>query len=184
MNKITTKYFQSLFKWINTFEQGSVRQAFPSEFEIVEKAFTAIADQVKEGSNIIDLGCGCGNVLFVAKQILGDSHKYVGIDHNQTYIDVCKATVPGVHAINTDLLSGQANKLIGNADIIFVYIPMDNITKQHKLYENIVKHSKKGAIVLCNDLHKKELKGFKQTGRFEGSDCCNKTDIRIFQKIA
>lgn len=185
MNKISTKYFNTIFKYINTFEEEEHHPAFGSQFETVIESFEEIKIQTKneENLNILDLGCGLGNILFIAKQILGVNNKYVGIDNNQTYLDVGKAVDSKFHLINTDLFGKQTQQLISNADIIYIYVPLNTYEKMETLYTIISHFSKSGSYFICNDTNNQpKLSLYEKIKRFEGFDCCNKTDITIYKK--
>lgn len=180
MNKISTKYFNQIFKYFNTFEKKHQHAAVGSQFETVIEAIESLPK--KETINFLDLGCGLGNVLFIAKQILGDSHKYIGIDNNQTYLDVAKAVDGQFHLINTDLLSKQTQQLIGNADIVYCYLPIPVYKDMQTLYAVISHYMTPGATFICNDENLSVFSSFTKVNRFEGIECCSKTDIQILIK--
>jgi SAM-dependent methyltransferase len=183
MNKISTKYFNALFQYINTFEEEDRHPAFASQFETVIEVMEFIKTQTKDKKlNVLDLGCGLGNVLYIAKEILGKDNKYVGVDNNQTYLDVAKAVDGTFHLINTDLLGKATQKLISNADIIYCYIPM-KYKDMISMYAVISHFSKKGSYFICNDeTNQPKLSSYEKIKRFEGFECCNKTDITIYRK--
>lgn len=43
--------------------------------------------KIKEGDTVLDLGCGAGNDCFVARQLVGDTGKVIGLDMTQKMID-------------------------------------------------------------------------------------------------
>jgi ubiquinone/menaquinone biosynthesis C-methylase UbiE len=180
MNKISTKYFNQLFKYINTFEEDQKHAAFGSQFETVIEALESLPKKKK--INFLDLGCGLGNVIFAAKQILGDKHKYVGVDNNQSYLDVAKAVDGQFQLMNTDLLSKQSQILITNANIIYCYLPIPVYKDMQTLYAVVNHFTKKGTYFICNAENQPKLSNFTKVGRFEGVECCSKTDITIYKR--
>ena len=182
MNKISTLYFNSFFRYLNTFEEKQTRPAFASQFETVIDAIKSLPIK-KRNINFLDLGCGLGNILFIAKEILGETHKYVGIDHNQTYLDVAKAIDGQFQLMNTDLLSMQTRALISNADFVYCYLPIPVYKDMQKLYTVIEQSMKPGSYLICNDENPPNFKRFTKLIRFEGLECCSKTDITIYKKI-
>lgn len=180
MNKISTKYFNALFKYFNTFEKKQQHAAVGSQFEIVIRAVKSLP--VKDNSNFLDLGCGLGNVLFIAKEVLGNTHKYVGIDNNQTYLDVAKAVDGQFQLMNTDLFSNQTQQLIGNADIVYCYLPIPIYKDMQRLYALIEDSMVSGSYLLCNDENPPKFNTFIKLNRFEGFECCSKTDITVYIK--
>lgn len=180
MNKISTKYFNQLFAYINTFEKEQNHSAFSSQFETVIEAIESLPK--KEKINFLDLGCGLGNILFIAKEILGDSHKYVGIDNNQTYLDVAKAVDGRFQLINTDLLSKNTQQLIGNADVVYCYLPIPVYKDMQTLYAVIAHYMKPGATFICNDENPPVFSSFTKISNFKGVECCSQTDIQILTK--
>lgn len=183
MNKISTKYFTQIFKYVNTFEEENRHPAFASQFETVIQAFEFIErENKKEKLNVLDLGSGLGNILFIAKSILGDEHKYVGVENNQAYIDASRFIDGQFSIIHTDLLSKSTQKLISNADIVYIYIPM-GYKDMISMYATISHYMKSGSYFICNDdTNQPKLSSYEKIKRFEGFDCCNKTDITIYKK--
>jgi ubiquinone/menaquinone biosynthesis C-methylase UbiE len=181
MNKISTKYFNRVFGYINTFESTQKHAAVGSQFETVIKAIESLPMR-KKNINFLDLGCGLGNILFIAKELLGDTHKYVGIDNNQSYLDVAKAIDGQFQLMNTDLLSVQTKKLIANADFVYCYLPMPVYKDMQNLYVLIETTMKPGAYLLCNDGNPPALKSFTKLSRHIGIECCDQTDITIYKK--
>jgi ubiquinone/menaquinone biosynthesis C-methylase UbiE len=180
MNKISTKYFNQIFRYINTFEEENKHPAFGSQFETVIEAIESLPRQ--ERINFLDLGCGLGNVLFTAKQILGNKHKYVGIDNNQSYLDVAKAVDGQFQLINTDLLSKNTQRLIGNADVVYCYLPLPVYQDMQALYAVISHYMKPGTTLICNDSTLPTFNSFTRVSNFTGLECCSQTDIQIFIK--
>lgn len=183
MNKITTKFFTQIAKYINTFEEVDRHPAFASQFETVVDAFEFMKKEIGEKKvNILDLGSGLGNILFVAKSILELGHKYVGVENNQAYIDSSRFVDGQFNIINTDLLSKATQKLISNADIVYCYIPM-GYNDMLKLYATINHYMKQGAYFMCNDdTNQPNLVLFTKIKQFSGMECCNQTAITIYKK--
>lgn len=181
-NKISTKYFNKLFKYINTFEEKDRHPAFASQFETTIDAIFEVKKIINKKINFLDLGCGLGNVLFIAKEILGNDNKYVGIDNNQSYLDVAKFVDGKFHLLNTDLFSPQTTMAIRNANIIYCYLPF-GYKKMQELYKGINNYAKKGTYFICNDENTPDINTFKKINTFEGIECCNKTEITIYKQI-
>lgn len=184
MNKISTIFLTQVAKYINTFEEKKRHPAFTSQFETVISVFEYLKiNNDKEELNVLDLGCGLGNILFIAKSILGDTHKYVGVDNNQSYLDVAKTVDGQFHLMNTDLLSVPAAMLIANADFVYCYLPMDVCKNMKKLYVLIESAMKSGAYFLCNDKNPPVFNTFQKIKCFEGSgsECCDQTNITIYK---
>ena len=48
--------------------------------------------QIKEGNTVVDLGSGAGNDAFVARAVVGEKGKVIGIDFTQKMIDKAAST--------------------------------------------------------------------------------------------
>jgi len=186
MDKIETKYLNALAKYLLSFSTET-QPAYTTEFAPLKKASKYTQEQCPDKKKLmfLDLGCGIGNVLFTAKEILGKEHKYVGVDMNNYYAGIAQNIDLDFGILNIDILSDQTIALLKTADIVYAYRPMREFQKMHKMYFNINAYLKEGAYFLCNDedivppfQHMKELK------TFTGLECCDQSIIRVYKKLA
>ena len=183
MDKIETKYLDKLAEYLNTFS-SEIHFARTTEFAPLKKSIHYVKDKVPKKLIFLDLGCGIGNVLFTAKEILGKENKYVGVDLNAYYKGVVQNIDHEFSVLTVDIISEQTNELLKTADIVFAYRPMPNYKKVMKMYENINRYTKAGAFFLCNDTDiEPTLPNMKKLKLFEGIECCGQTDITIYQKL-
>ena len=83
-DKIMKKYIDKLYKIIsNSNEYDIMNQS--TTIQLLETPFN---DVMKYNTNgiFLDLGCGLGNVMLLAKNIL-KQHKIYGVDNNLNYIN-------------------------------------------------------------------------------------------------
>lgn len=77
-------------------------------------------DKGRYPESFIDLGCGIGNILIVAKQL---GYKVSGVEINPEYVKVCKEHLPDDNIVQDDLWTWEPKEEV---DIIFMYKPFHN----------------------------------------------------------
>jgi ubiquinone/menaquinone biosynthesis C-methylase UbiE len=184
MDKIETKYLDSLSKYLNAFSTET-HAAITTEFAPLKKSLHYIKERLSEKLTFLDLGCGIGNVLFTAKEILGkENNKYIGVDKNNYYVGIAQNIDLHFKVLNLDILSRQTLQLISTADVIFAYRPIPNCTEQKQSLKEIDLYTKKGAYFLWNDDDlPPDLPHMKILETFKGIECCSSTSITIYQKL-
>jgi methionine biosynthesis protein MetW len=95
----------------------------------------ALYDSIKEGSRVLDLGCGDGSLL----QLLRDKKncKVQGIDRDQ--IQVMKCIGKGIPVIQTNLDEGLCYFQDNSFDYVILGLTFQQIRKPHKLLREMVR---------------------------------------------
>ena len=67
--------------------------------------------QLKEGDTVLDLGSGAGNDCFVARSVVGDSGKVIGVDMTEAMIDKAKVNARKLGFANVEFRLGEIEDL-------------------------------------------------------------------------
>src|SRR6188768_1953734 len=77
--------------------------------------------KIKEGDTVVDLGSGAGNDAFIARSIVGEKGKVIGIDFTEKMIEKAKANAAKLDFKNVEFRQGDIENmpLGGNiADVV------------------------------------------------------------------
>lgn len=157
---------------------------------------TAFA-QIKEGDTVIDLGSGAGNDCFVARSIVGEKGKVIGIDFTEKMIEKARANADKLGYNNVEFRQGDIEKMpvAGNtADVVVSNCVLNLVPNKPAVIKEIFRVLKPGAhfsisdIVLDGQLPEKwkaiaELYAGCVSGAIQQSDYLNHIQEAGFSKI-
>ena len=78
--------------------------------------------QIKEGDTVLDLGSGAGNDCFVARAIVGEKGKVLGLDFSDTMLDKARENVKKLGFTNVDFYKGDIEEMPIPSDTINVVV--------------------------------------------------------------
>ncbi len=67
--------------------------------------------QIKEGDTVLDLGSGAGNDCFVARSLVGESGKVIGVDMTEAMIEKAKRNAQALGYANVEFRLGEIEDL-------------------------------------------------------------------------
>jgi arsenite methyltransferase len=117
--------------------------------------------QIKQGDTVVDLGSGAGNDAFVARSIVGETGKVIGIDFTDKMIEKARANAKALNFTNVEFRQGDIENmpLAGNSADVVVSNCVLNLVPDKKLaFAETFRVLKKGGhfsvsdIVLAGDL--------------------------------
>jgi SAM-dependent methyltransferase len=117
--------------------------------------------QIKAGDTVVDLGSGAGNDAFVARSIVGETGKVIGIDFTEKMIEKARANAKALNFTNVEFRQGDIENmpLAGNSADVVVSNCVLNLVPDKKLaFAETFRVLKKGGhfsvsdIVLVGDL--------------------------------
>jgi arsenite methyltransferase len=77
--------------------------------------------RIKEGDTVIDLGSGAGNDCFVARAVVGDKGKVIGVDMTEAMVEKARANANKLGFNNVEFRLGEIEKLpvaANRADVV------------------------------------------------------------------
>jgi arsenite methyltransferase len=111
--------------------------------------------QIKAGDTVIDLGSGTGNDCFVARALVGEKGKVVGVDFTQAMIDKARKNVDKLGYHNVEFRFGDIEKLpvIANkADVIISNCVLNLVPDKVKAFSEIHRVLKAGGHLSVSDV--------------------------------
>jgi arsenite methyltransferase len=115
---------------------------------------TEFAD-IKEGDTVLDLGSGAGNDVFVARRIVGESGKVIGVDMTDAMLQKARANQNKLGYKNVEFLFGEIENLPLQDNIIDVVISncvLNLVPDKQKAYDEIYRVTKKGGHFCISDI--------------------------------
>jgi len=78
--------------------------------------------KIKEGDSVVDLGSGAGNDAFIARQVVGETGKVIGIDMTEAMIQRATLNAIKLNYKNVDFILGDIEAMPLNNDIADVVV--------------------------------------------------------------
>jgi len=110
---------------------------------------------IKKGDTVIDLGSGAGNDVFVARSIVGDEGKVIGLDFTQEMIDKANANKAKVGFTNVEFRLGEIEKMPFEnniADVVVSNCVLNLVPDKRKAFAEIFRILKPGAHFCVSDI--------------------------------
>jgi arsenite methyltransferase len=104
--------------------------------------------KIKAGDTVIDLGSGAGNDAFIARKIVGENGKVLGIDFTEAMISKARANAEKLNFNNVEFRLGDIDDMpvTGNyADVIVSNCVLNLVPNKHKVISEIFRVLKPGA---------------------------------------
>lgn len=120
--------------------------------------------QIKEGDTVIDLGSGAGNDVFVARRVVGEKGKVIGVDMTPEMVEKARANNRKLGFQNVSFVLGEIEALPvpdNTADIVVSNCVLNLVPDKQKAFQEIYRTLKHGGhfnvsdIVLNGDLPEK-----------------------------
>jgi arsenite methyltransferase len=115
---------------------------------------TAFA-KIKQGDTVIDLGSGAGNDCFVARSVVGESGKVIGIDFTETMIEKARSNAEKLGFNNVEFRQGDIDSMpvtSNKADVIVSNCVLNLVPNKHKVFSEIFRVLKPGAHFSISDI--------------------------------
>lgn len=111
--------------------------------------------KIKAGDTVIDLGSGAGNDAFIARKIVGETGKVMGIDFTEAMISKARANAEKLGFNNVEFRLGDIDDMpvTGNyADVIVSNCVLNLVPNKHKVISEIFRVLKPGAHFSISDI--------------------------------
>jgi SAM-dependent methyltransferase len=110
---------------------------------------------LKKGDTVVDLGSGAGNDVFVARSVVGDEGRVIGLDFTQEMIDKANANKIKTGYTNIEFKLGEIESMpIENdfADVVISNCVLNLVPDKGKAFNEINRILKPGAHFCVSDI--------------------------------
>lgn len=111
--------------------------------------------KIKAGDVVIDLGSGAGNDAFVARKIVGEGGKVIGIDFTEAMIARARENVEKLGYNNVEFRQGDIEDMpvtANKADVVVSNCVLNLVPNKHKVFSEIYRVLKPGAHFSISDI--------------------------------
>jgi len=111
--------------------------------------------QIEEGDTVIDLGSGAGNDCFVARSLVGESGKVIGIDFTEAMIEKSGQNAEKLGFTNVEFLLGDIEQMpvdSGIADVVISNCVLNLVPDKTKAFSEIYRVLKPGGHISVSDI--------------------------------
>jgi arsenite methyltransferase len=110
---------------------------------------------IKAGDTVVDLGSGAGNDVFVARRIVGDSGRVVGIDMTPEMIDKARRNNAKLGYRNVEFRAGDIEALpmeTASTDVVISNCVLNLVPDKRKAFAEILRVLKPGGHFCVSDI--------------------------------
>ncbi len=111
--------------------------------------------KMKEGDTVVDLGSGAGNDAFVARRIVGEKGKVIGVDFSEAMLQKARTNAEKLNLNNIEFRLGDIDNLpIGSnrADVILSNCVLNLVPDKVKVFSEIYRVLKAGGHFSISDI--------------------------------
>ena len=134
---------------------------------------------IKEGSKVLDVGCGRGASLIPAAKLVGSAGKVVGIDIAEGMISELEKDVKKLGLNNVELIAGDVEKfeLIDEFDLILCGFSVAAFPDAKAVFDKFRQILKSGGKVAVSNWHKDAHKGWEWMSKAIGDHITEKNTL-------
>jgi arsenite methyltransferase len=111
--------------------------------------------KIKEGDTVIDLGSGAGNDAFIARSVVGEKGKVIGVDFTEAMIERAKANAAKLGFSNVEFRQGDIEDMPvkdNAADVIVSNCVLNLVPDKQKVINEIYRTLKPGGHFSISDI--------------------------------
>jgi len=110
---------------------------------------------IKKGDTVLDLGSGAGNDVFIARNIVGESGKVIGIDMTEEMIETARENNKKLGFNNVDFFLGEIENMpvtSATVDVVVSNCVLNLVPDKKKAFEEIYRMLKSGGHFSISDI--------------------------------
>ena len=111
--------------------------------------------QIKKGDTVVDLGSGAGNDAFVARSIVGDDGRVIGIDMTETMIELARKNANKLQLQNVEFRLGDIENIpitSNKADVVVSNCVLNLVPNKIKAFSEMYRILKPGGHFSFSDI--------------------------------
>lgn len=113
------------------------------------------AARIKPGDTVLDLGSGAGNDVFVARALVGETGKVIGIDMTEAMIEKARDNARSLGYINVEFHLGEIELMPladETVDVVISNCVLNLVPDKRKAFSEILRVLKKGGHFSVSDM--------------------------------
>jgi SAM-dependent methyltransferase len=111
--------------------------------------------KIKEGDTVLDLGCGAGNDCFIARSVVGEKGKVIGLDMTEAMIEKAKQNAEKLGYTNMEFILGEIENMpiqSNAADVIVSNCVLNLVPDKKKAFSEIHRVLRPGGHFSISDM--------------------------------
>lgn len=111
--------------------------------------------QIKKGDTVVDLGSGAGNDVFIARSIVGEDGRVIGIDMTERMIELARKNAVKLNLANVEFRLGDIENIpVGNnkADVVVSNCVLNLVPDKLKAFTEMYRIIKPGGHFSVSDI--------------------------------